>query len=454
MPTDLLQLLKCPSCSGALKDQDKKISCSACSTIFPIVDGVPWLFDEPGRSMASWRVRFNALLSSIQKEEEQLKHSAKQTDLSELTSKRLRKVLQGKVEQRKLLTDMMSPLIKEQSGNPDLYQGMQIRDIAGQSIGGYYTNIHRDWAWPTEENDICLNIVLSLLKSDKKPLNILVLGAGAGRLAWDLHHSLKPENTVALDINPLMILAARKVCKGRNLKLYEFPIAPKDIDSYAVLQTCSAPPDTSENLHFILADGLNPPVKAGSFDLILTPWFIDIIPTALKQTVLGINQLLAKGGRWLNFGSLAFNNSEPAVNFSPEEAIDIVKINGFDLGSVERKKIPYMQSPHSAHGRIEEVFAFLATKTSDRSIEVKKDHTPPWLRDFSIPVPADQVFQTTKMIYSIYLDVVQMIDGRHSIQDIAKAFGPKHGLPADEAAVSVKNFLERLIDSAARGQNV
>jgi uncharacterized protein YbaR (Trm112 family) len=454
MPTEILQLLKCPSCFGALSDQDKKISCSTCNTVFPVVDGVPWLFDEPGKSMASWRMRFNALLASIQKEEDQLKHSAKQSDLSELTNKRLRKVLQGKVEQRKLLTDLMRPLIKEQSGNPELFQGMRIRDIAGQSIGGYYTNIHRDWAWPTEENSICLNTVLDLLKTEKNPKNILVLGAGAGRLAWDIHNSLKPEQTVALDINPLMILAARKVCKGRNLKLYEFPIAPRDLDSFAVLQTCSAPAETPDNLHFILADGLNPPVKAGAFDLILTPWFIDIIPTKLRETVLGINQLLAKGGRWVNFGSLAFNHSEAAANFSPEEALDIIKTQGFEIGNVQRKKIPYMQSPHSAHGRIEEIFGFLATKMTDKSIEIVKDRSQPWLKDFSLPVPLDKEFQTTKMIYSIYLDVVKLIDGKNSIHDIAKTFGPKHGLPTDDAAVSVKNFLERMLDTAARGQNV
>lgn len=454
MPTDLLQLLKCPSCSGTLKEQDKKISCSACSTVFPIVDGIPWLFHEPVKSMAGWRIRFNALLSSIQKEEDQLKHSLKQPDLSDLTTKRLRKVLQAKVEQRKLLTDLMNPLIKEQSGNSELYQGMQLRDIAGQSIGGYYTNIHRDWAWTTEENTICLNIVLDLLKPETRPKRILVLGAGAGRLAWDIHHSLNPEATVALDINPLMVLAARKVCKGRNLKLYEFPIAPRDLESYSVLQACSAPSATAENLHFILADGLTPPVQPSAFDLILTPWFIDIIPTKLKQTVLCINQLLAKGGKWVNFGSLAFNHSEQSANVSPEEALDIIKAQGFGVDNVQRQKIPYMQSPHSAHGRIEEIFGFLATKTMDKTSDAIKDKSVLWLKDFAQPIPSDQVFSTTKMIYSIYLDVVNLIDGKHSIQDIAKQFGPKHGLPPDEAAVSVKNFLERMLDNAARGQSV
>jgi uncharacterized protein YbaR (Trm112 family) len=449
MASDLLQLLKCPSCSGPLINQDKKISCSSCNTTFPVIDGVPWLFDEPGKSMAGWRVRFNALLASIHKEEDQLKLALKQTNLSDLTNKRLKKVLQAKVEQRKFLADLMNPLIKEPAGNPELYQSMQLRDIAGQSIGGYYTNIHRDWAWETEENSVCLNIVLDLLSAEKKPERILVLGSGAGRLAWDIHHHLKPEITVALDINPLMVLAARKICKGRNLKLFEFPIAPKTIDSHAVLQTCNAPSETNENLHFILADGLAPPIKQGAFDLILTPWFIDIIPTTLKQTTLGINQLLNEGGRWLNFGSLAFNHSDPSANHSTEESLEIIKLNGFAVTSIQRQKIPYMQSPHSAHGRIEETFGFLAAKTADKDPESKTKRIS-WLNDHNLPVPNDEIFKTTKMVYSIYLDVISLIDGKNSIQDIAKTFGPKYGMPADEAAASVKNFLERMLDTAAK----
>jgi len=451
MPTEFLQMFSCPCCKESLTDDGKKIVCLSCKTEFPLIDGVPWLFDEPGKSLASWRIRFNALLASIQNEEEQFKHALKQAKLHELTSKRLRKVLQAKVEQRKLLTDLMSPLIKEQSGNPELFQSMQIRDIAGQSIGGYYSNIHRDWAWETDENNTCLNIVLNLLKTGKKADRILIIGAGAGRLAWDIHHTINPKVTVALDINPMMVLAARKVCKGRNLKLYEFPIAPKDLASHAVLQTCRTPTETDPNLHYVLADGLNPPVKQSAFDLILTPWFIDIIPSKLQQTVTSINQLLANGAMWLNFGSLAFNNSDPSLNYSTDETLDIVKTYGFDIKGIDQQKIPYMQSPHSAHGRVEQIFSFLATKYKEASTELNTNRVVPWLNDFSASIPLDQAFNTTKMVYSIYLDVINLIDGKKSIQDIAELFGKKHGLPADEAAGSVKNFLERLLDNAARG---
>jgi hypothetical protein len=450
---DFLTYLQCPGCSGELTLTEKKTSCVKCGATYPVIDGVPWLFSPPGETLAGWRVRFNALLASLQAEEEQLKAAQKQPRLSDLTTKRLRKQLQAKVEQRKLLSDLMSPLLKEPSGNPELYQAMQLRDLAGQSIGGYYTNIHRDWAWPTDENKICADIVSDLVHRCGDAKKFLILGAGAGRLAWDIHQRHKPEITVALDINPLMILAARKVTKGRNLKLYEFPLAPKDADSTAVLQTCRSPEETPDNLHFILADGLTPPVRPGAFDLILTPWFIDIIPTTLPETASVINNLLGVGGHWINFGSLAFNHGDPAANYSPEETVETVNSSGFFAGHVIRHKIPYMQSPHSAHGRIEETFSFQATKASQVALKRPAESEAAWLRDFSQPIPQDRVFTTTGMVYSIYLEVVSRIDGRTSVNDIARDFGPKHGLPPDEAAVSVKNFLVRMRDSASRGSN-
>lgn len=448
-----LDYLKCPECGAGLKQAEKKTLCSGCSTEFPVIDGVPWLFAAPGESLASWRVRFNALLSSLQVEEEQIKSAQKAQKISDLTTRRLRKLLQAKVEQRKLLADLMKPLLQDPASNPELYQSMQLRDIAGQSISGYYTNIHRDWAWPTDENAICTDLVSDLVHRCGDAKKFLILGAGSGRLAWDIHLKHKPELTVALDINPLMVLAARKVTKGRNLKLYEFPIAPRDMDSIAVLQTCRSPEETPDNLHYILADGLNPPVQSGAFDMILTPWFVDIIPTTLSETASLINQLLAVGGHWVNFGSLAFNHGDPGANYTPEESLEVVNGSGFFAGHVARHKIPYMQSPHSAHGRVEETFSFHATKVSDTPVFKSNKAPAPWLTDFSQPVPADRLFTTTGMIYSIYLEVVARIDGKTSINDIARDFGPKHGLPPEEAAVSVKNFLVRMIDSAARGSN-
>ena len=64
----------------------------------------------------------------------------------------------------------------------------------------------------------------------------LILGAGACRLAYDIHMWLGTSRTVAVDFNPLLLLVAKRVMQGDELQLYEFPIAPKSIEDFAVLR--------------------------------------------------------------------------------------------------------------------------------------------------------------------------------------------------------------------------
>src|SRR5690606_37299223 len=111
----------------------------------------------------------------------------------------------------------------------------------GHQLMGYYPNLFRDWAWGDEENSAALNLILGTKAlSGAAPGTTAVLGAGAGRLAYDYHRAVGG-TTIAVDINPLLLYAARRVCTGRNLTLYEFPLAPVDGDSVALKRQCSAP---------------------------------------------------------------------------------------------------------------------------------------------------------------------------------------------------------------------
>jgi threonine dehydrogenase-like Zn-dependent dehydrogenase len=101
--------------------------------------------------------------------------------------------------------------------------------------------VHRDWAWGDEENAASLKQVRAVLHENVSLGNVLVLGAGAGRLAYDLHMQMDCTTTVAMDFNPLLLLIAQSVTRGDTLKMYEFPIAPKSLEDDAVLRTLSAP---------------------------------------------------------------------------------------------------------------------------------------------------------------------------------------------------------------------
>ena len=52
-----------------------------------------------------------------------------------------------------------------------------------QGLSTYYPNLHRDWCWGDAENRASLAAVQASLPAGVAPQRILVVGAGAGRLA-------------------------------------------------------------------------------------------------------------------------------------------------------------------------------------------------------------------------------------------------------------------------------
>ena len=143
------------------------------------------------------------------------------------------------------------------------------------------------------------------------PGRVLVLGAGACRLAYDLHQRPQPSVTAALDFNPFFLLAARRNLAGPPLELYEFPIAPRSIADHAQLRVHAAPKAPAAGFMPVLADASAPPFGAGQFDLVLTPWFIDVAGEPATQVARRVNALLNPGGLWVNHGSLDFRCRQP-----------------------------------------------------------------------------------------------------------------------------------------------
>src|SRR5262249_18728539 len=154
------------------------------------------------------------------------------------------------------------------------------------------------------ENAVSADIVDGLI-ADAAPQRVLVLGSGAGRLADDLHRRRSPALTVALEVNPLLVLLPAAMARGARLELYEFPLAPRGVAQHAVLRRRAAPEAAAPGFEHVLADAHRPPFRRGAFDLVLTPWLVDILPEPFEQLGARVNSLLADGGRWINFGSLS-----------------------------------------------------------------------------------------------------------------------------------------------------
>ena len=84
--------------------------------------------------------------------------------------------------------------------------------------------------------------------------------------AYDLHPHGAQALTVALDINPLLLLVAERVIRGGRVELYEFPIAPRTGADAAIRRELVAPAAARPGLELVFADAWRAPFAAQTFE--------------------------------------------------------------------------------------------------------------------------------------------------------------------------------------------
>jgi len=446
MPDDgLARLLRCPRCvDAALSFQRDTWVCGGCATQFPTLDGLPWLFADPQATLAEWRARLHRLLLELERDAAQVRAELGRPKLRTLTRSRLKLLAHAYSDHARRLQAVLAPLdLGRQQAQLETHLALRTRLPPGQGLISYYVNLHRDWAWGAAENEASFSLVQDLLNGQEAG-RTLVLGAGAGRLAYDFHTRCAPQLTVGVDINPLLLLAARRIASGQSVSLYEFPIAPRRLEDHAILRQLAAERPVGDNFQLVFADAMRAPFAPESFDTVITPWFIDIISADLAELAPRINRLLRAGGRWLNFGSLSFSHREAALCYTLEETLEILREQGFERGIERDATLPYMHSPASRHGRLETVTAFSAIKRT--AVEPPAEHRalPEWLIDLSRPVPLSREFEMTAVATRIQAFVMSLIDGRRSAQDIAQHLVAQKLMTAEEAGPAVRAFLIRM----------
>ena len=189
---------------------------------------------------------------------------------------------------------------------------------------------------------------------------------------------------------------------------------------------------------------------AGAFDTVITPWIIDIISEDLRVQAARINRLLKNDGRWINFGSLAFDRPDRASCYSLEETVEIIEGSGFGSPTTREATIPYMCSPASRHGRQETVVAFAATKSSDVKPPARHKALPDWIVTGKDPVPALDAFRSQAMSTQIHAYIMSMIDGKRTIEDMAKILEQQKLMTRSEAVPAIRNFMTRMYDDSQR----
>jgi hypothetical protein len=440
--------LACPRCDGApLRETPQTHRCDACGTAFPRVGGIPWLFAEPQAQLAEWRGRVDTALQTLRHEHARLTAAAAAPGSSALTQRRLRRLAAATHDHAARLETLLAPLVvASHSASYETNLAFRPQVPWDQGLLTYAYNVHRDWSWGSAENEASFEIVRGAL-AGAPPGRTLVLGAGAGRLAYDWHMRTNADATVTLDFNPFLLLLARAVATGGSVELYEFPQAPRSLDDCAVLRTLTAAQACRAGLHYVLADAQRPPFAPATFDTIVTPWLVDILPEPFANLCRRVNALLRDGGRWINFGSLDFHVADPALKHSPEECAEIIGATGFDAPTLGNATLPYLSSPASRHGRVEQVLHWSAAKRHSVPAPARPALLPDWLTRSDVPVPLLDVFRTQAPATQIRGYILSLIDGRRSLHDIVALFDRQQLMTHEQATETIRALLVRMYQS-------
>jgi hypothetical protein len=443
---------RCPQCAaGSLiaAADASEWRCGGCAQVFPVLHGVPWLVPQPLQHLQEWRQRYLLLIRREEQLERALRERLQDATLSRLAWARLARLADAHAGHRRNLHVLLAPLQLLSATAGPVLEGLQTRLPLSQDLTSYYVNLHRDWVWGDGENRAALAIVRDF--ADSEPLGrLLVPGAGAGRLAYDLHQELAPTATCTLDINPLLVWSLKRLADGAALNLVEFPLAPRSADDVALPRELRAPAAARSGFTVLLGDVLRAPFAPGSFDTVVTPWLIDILPESLPRLAERVAQLLRPGGRWINFGSLAFSLSDPAQQLTTAEIGPVLGAAGFAVERERDDPLPYMRSPASRHARMELVYSFVARRGATAPQPAPLESLPDWARDPRVPVPPSAFLAEQALRQQVYGFVAALVDGQRSTADIAAHLADKRLMSLEEALPAVRGFLLQLHEQAAQ----
>lgn len=438
--------LCCPKCGRAALQLAATPVCGSCGTQFFDLKGLLCLFPGGVQQKAIWE----DLLAKLHDEKEQRAYQFERTagavHMTSLTRERLEIGCLEKLRRVESVIDVMGRSGLKPKADP------QYESLRPVGLLQYYETILRDWAWHTNsrqdhrftvesENQLMLDHMLELLESASgdKPARILVLGAGAGRLSWEIYCRMAPQLLVTVDHNPLLAYVTKHIVKDQGrLDLWEVVASPDGGSPIEQHWKASAPTTSShpsaEKFVSIAADVWNLPFLGNSFDLVITPWLIDVVGGDVKDFIPKVMHVLSPGGRWLNCGPLKYYDGMPdQQKYTGEEIKQLLALAGMHLWSDDQWQLPYVNSPLSGTKKIEGVWSFLAEKRQpERGVspepivkKIRRGEVHGWLILPHLPVPRIEVPGLPEW----FANFLQLVDGHRSINDLAAALGPH--IPAD-----------------------
>jgi ubiquinone/menaquinone biosynthesis C-methylase UbiE len=204
----------------------------------------------------------------------------------------------------------------------------------------------RDWSG-TEATEAELHQIRAALEAQihahlDHPDTALVLGAGAGRIAWDLQTSFR--NVIALDDSPTMGLAFAKLMRDGlpvcSLATSNVRTRDEIVAAFNLGPEVSQVRSDGSAFHYCIADSLAVPLPDHSVDAIVSVYFTDVVP--LPDLLKEVTRVLKPGGLFLHFGPLHRHGQSTWSLLTAEDVRDALRLRGFSVLAESWVEVPHL----------------------------------------------------------------------------------------------------------------
>lgn len=299
------------------------------------------------------------------------------------------------------------------------------QDIPQSNFNLYPELFLRDWIWESKE----INIFLEFLNTkNKNEEEIIFLGCGAGRLAYETAISLPQTKVYGSDINPLNLLPLFQ----NNYKAYDTQLYPVDISKsgnkydFKKIQM----PD---NLNYFISDFYELPIN--NANSLVTTWLLDILPNKFHELIAHIVYTLNENASYYYIGLANFHKKSIEDMLTQDEIIEVLN-DFFESVSFESKFIPYMQDPNTSLKR-EELVLFAKCNGPKKEIGQKIDNKAKGIK-------YNQFIHNQKMEVQTFYKILRNINSDISLEEVANITQKEFRFSKEESLAYANIICQRL----------
>lgn len=414
-----LEVLQCPASGETLSIEQGRLSSTNHS--YPFINGLPCLYMDPENELLEWSSKIKNFLQAETLAIKDLQRRVNQNK-NDLARKRLSLQLEARSKNLKFANNILHDFMRENT--LDLIPSTQ-------QIQSYFQLIFRDWCWDARELKVYLNFVQEKIQPNQK---VLILGSGAGGLSLKLAHHNPKTQFVSIEHNPLLASTCNQVSTGKSIKLFEYSQYPRELKASAKKWEIQERQLETDNHLLLLASFPNLPLKDESFDLIIAPWFFDILDIPFINAVFAARDFLKPDGSLLFIGPANVHKNNLVEQFSQEEIIRVMQKLFSDIES-ETQDLFYLDSPLESQRRLEQVLFLRASqKTQFDPLELESYQER---EDIVYSAQLEQLKLTTE----IKNKILKLIDKDMSFESLAKKLEREFQLSPSESLHYAKKFI-------------